>query len=307
MVHGQAITLKQLRALAAIVREGNFAAAAAALGVTGPAISTQLRTLEANLGVELLTRGATGKVALTGYGREVLQAAHQVEGALSLCIEKVTALRDGLEGHVALGVVSTGKYFAPGLVARTREALPRLRIGLRIGNRGEIIAALADGSVELAIMGRPPREPRVEADPLGAHPHVLIAAPGHPLAAACDVSPEALLAETFLAREPGSGTRILMATFLESLGGRGDSAIEMGSNETIKQAVMAGLGIALISAHAVVAEVGSGRLALIRFPGLPIMRQWFLVRRHDAPLAPAAERLRAFICGLGGSFLPQIP
>lgn len=308
MIHADAVTLKQLRALAAIVRSGNFSAAAEALRVTGPAVSTQLRALEANLGTRLLERGPNGRVSLTPAGEEVLAAATQVESALSLCLEKVNALNSGLQGHVSMGVVSTGKYFAPRLVAQVRAELPSIRIGLRIGNRGEIIQALSNREIEIAIMGRPPREPAVEADPLGDHPHLLIAPPDHPLVGACDISPDALLAQTFLTRELGSGTRILMERFLDRFGGgRVYEQIEMGSNETIKQAVMAGLGIAVISAHTVTAELEAGRLATIRVPGMPIMRKWFLVRRSDAPLPAAAARLREFILSLHGGYLPALP
>jgi len=308
MIHKNAITLKQLRSLAAIVKGGNLSAAAGLLHVTGPAVSTQLRALEANFSADLLRRGPDGKIAVSAEGETVLAVVEQIESALDLCYKRINALQSGKAGHVALGVVSTGKYFAPGLVALTRKALPDIEIGLQIGNRGEIVDALKSRRVDLAVMGRPPREPLVEADPLGANPHILIAPPDHPLARACDVSPDAVLDETFLCREPGSGTRILMERYLDGIGeGRPYEKIELGSNETVKQAVIAGLGIALISAHTVVAELESGRLATIPLQGLPIVRQWFLVHRRDAPLSPVCRHFRDFVVSLKGAFLPDLP
>jgi DNA-binding transcriptional LysR family regulator len=147
---------------------------------------------------------------------------------------------------------------------------------------------------------------------LGEHPYLLIAPPGHPLAGpgpgGCDISSEALLDETFLMREPGSGTRILTERLLDRIGeGRPYRSIELGSNETIKQAVIAGLGIAVISAHTVVAELETGRLDTIRAEGLPVLRRWFLIHRADTELTPAGEALRQFIGDLGPAFLPTIP
>lgn len=308
MIHEKSITLKQLRALAAIVRGGNLSAAAGLLNVTGPAVSTQLKLLEANFAAELMRRGPDGRIAVSAEGEAVLAAADQIEAALELCFRRVKALKAGKAGHVSLGVVSTGKYFAPGLVALARKALPEIEIGLTIGNRGEIIEALRSRRIDLAVMGRPPREPAVEADVLGDHPHILIAPPGHPLAAGGGVAPDAVLAETFLSREPGSGTRILMERYLDRIGGgRPYQMIELGSNETIKQAVIAGLGIALISAHTVVAELETGRLAAIPLDGLPIMRQWFLVRRSGESLSPVCGRFQEFVLGLNGAFLPHLP
>ena len=307
MIHEKAITLKQLRALAAIVRGGNLSAAADLLNVTGPAVSTQLKLLEANFDASLLRRGPDGRVRLNAEGETVLATIDQIENTLELCFKRVNALRSGKMGHVALGVVSTGKYIAPGLVAQMRKAWPEIEIALEIGNREEIIDALRSCRIDLAVMGRPPREPVVEAEILGPHPHILIAPPDHPLVTACDITPDALLGETFLCREPGSGTRILTERYLDRIGeGLTWDRIDLASNETIKQAVIAGLGIALISAHTVIAELETGRLATIPMEGLPIIRQWFLVHRAGEALTPASRQLHDQILDFGGSFLPGL-
>ncbi len=305
MDHLDAITLKQLRALAAIVRCGSLTAAADALHVTAPAVSTQLRSLEANVGSAVLLRGPSGTTALTPAGEELLAAAHAIETRLGLSRQRLKALAEGRSGHVALGVVSTAKYFAPGLVALARSEMPDVSIALRVGNREETIAALVAGETDLAVMGRPPLAPDVVAEPIGPNPHVLVVPPGHALLDG-EVTPARLAGETFLMREPGSGTRILTERFLdETLGGRLYDSVELGSNETIKQGVMARLGIAILSGHTVLGEVATGRLAVVQAQGLPIVRQWFVVRLGDRPVVPAAARLSRFIVENRASVLPD--
>lgn len=306
MDHLDAITLKQLRALAAIVRAGTLTAAADALNVTPPAVSTQLRTLEANVGGEVLSRGPDGKVALTPAGQEVLAAAHAIEARLAVSRARLKALAEGRSGHVSLGVVSTAKYFVPGLVALARDSMPDVSIALRVGNREETIASLLSGETDLAVMGRPPVAPDVVSEPIGPNPHVLVVPPAHRLLAR-PVTADRLGAETFLLREQGSGTRILTERFLdESLGGRPYDSVELGTNETIKQGVMAGLGVAILSGNTVLGEVTTGRLAVARAPGLPIVRQWFVVHLAGRPVATAATTLARFIVENRTRVLPDV-
>jgi DNA-binding transcriptional LysR family regulator len=308
MPHPKSITLKQLRALAAIVETGSITAAAGTLHVTPPAVSTQLKALEEGVCAQVLNRGPDGRISLTPVGRELLATVHKIETALSQCFARVDALRAGLAGYVSIGVVSTGKYFAPGLVARMKQRLPDIEIGLKVGNRGEIVDALGRGEIELAIMGRPPQEPPVEAEVLGEHPYIIILPTEHRLAHKPNVTADDLLQETFLGREQGSGTRILMRRYLDRIGeGRPYRMVEMGTNETIKQAVMAGLGIAVISAHTVVPELEAGRLVQLRMEGLPIVRHWYLVRRADSELSATGRAFHDFLIAAQGDYLPTLP
>ncbi len=242
---------------------------------------------------------------LTDEGAVVLEAAGRIEAELDICLKSVTAIRDGFAGLVRLGVVSTGKYFAPALVAHLKEAFPAIKVELTVGNRGQIIEALDYRQIQLAIMGRPPRSPANTAEPVGPHPHVFIAPPGHRLARG-KVAPSDLLGETIIEREQGSGTRILLSRFMDRIGrGAPYDTMSMSSNETIKQAVIAGLGVALISQHTVVEELHGGRLVTLDMPGLPIERAWYLLHRSDSDLSAAAQKIRAHIAGMKGSFLPK--
>jgi LysR family transcriptional regulator for metE and metH len=155
-------------------------------------------------------------------------------------------------------------------------------------------------------MGRAPEEVPVERAVIGEHPHVVIAAPDHRLAAARGLHLTALAGETFLLREAGSGTRELLRTLLAADGLDPGLGMEMGSNETIKQAVMAGMGIALLSAHTVAAELADGRLVALDLGGLPVLRQWFVVRNRDKRLLPAAQALWDHLVTHGAEYLPEV-
>lgn len=308
MIRSDAITLKQLRALIAVSRAGSMTGAGAALSLTTPAIHSQIKGLEAAVAAPLVRRAADGAGSeLTAAGRELLEAAMRIEGVLSQAAANLAAVQRGEMGRVVLGVVSTAKYFAPRLVRMLRDSHPEIEVALQIGNRDWVMAELERESFDLAIMGRPPRYPAVVADPIGPHPHGIVAAPDHPLAARAEVTAEDLLDQTFLVREDGSGTRILMTRYLDRIGeGRMPPLVEMGTNETIKQAVMAGLGIAFLSLHTVTDERASGRLVTLRAPGLPLLRHWFLVRPADMPERAVTERLRSEIMSLNGRFLPEV-
>ena len=307
MARFESITLKQLRALHAVAEHGSITAAAEILSLTPPAVHTQLRTLEQNLDCTLLDRSSSGGAQLTNEGRAVLDANVTIESALEICAKKLKAYKEGRSGLVLLGVVSTGKYFAPRLVAQLRDAFPDIEVSLKVSNRDGIITALQQRSIELAIMGRPPRSPAVYSEPIGEHPHVMIAAPNHPLAGQRGIAPQALLDQTFIAREQGSGTRILMTRYLDRIGGGTPyRLIEMDSNETIKQAVMAGLGIAMISQHTVSEELRSGRLVALDADTLPIRRQWYLLHRSDLNLSPTLQSVFGHISAEKGAFLPQL-
>lgn len=300
------ITLKQLRAVDAVFKYKSITQAAEAVGLTPPAVHSQIRALEEILGCPLIVKTAKSGMKLTAEGQLIRQANIDIESSLNSCLLHVDALKRGMAGAVTLGVVSTGKYYAPSLVAGLKKSFPNIDVILKIGNRNDIVDALHRRAVDLVIMGRPPRSPLVNARAIGVHPHVIIAASDHPLAGRSPVSPQELLNEVIISRERGSGTRILMTRYLDRIGeGTPYETLVMDSNETIKQAVMAGLGIALISQHTVTEELKSGRLVAIKSSELPINRQWYLLHRADFQLSPAMESVWNFICKNSEQFFPR--
>lgn len=298
------LTLRQLRAVARISTDGKVVSAAKNLGLTPPAVTLQIQAVEEELGMTLFDRLPEG-MRPTAAGLAAIEAARAIEEQLLLLSDRIAALKGLTRGHLRLGVVSTAKYFAPRIIAAFGREHPGLEIDLKVGNRAEIIEALGGHAVDIALMGRPPRDVQVRAQVFGDHPLVIIAPPDYPLAGVREVPCERIAAEKFLLREPGSGTRISLEIFFSGVAAKLDNiGVEMGSNETIKQAVMAGLGVAFLSAHTIEAEVQSGRLVILDVEGTPIRRQWFAVARAERSETPAMAAFSAFLGKKGAQFLP---
>jgi LysR family transcriptional regulator, low CO2-responsive transcriptional regulator len=300
------VTLRQLRTFTTALRAGSFSAAAEALHITPPAVTVQMRQLETLAGMPLLERTSDG-LKSTDAGREIATAALRIEATLAECGDALASLRGLDSGRVAVGVVSTAKYFAPQVLGAFARAHPGVEIRLEVGNRAAILAALEANTLDLALTGWPPRKLAVQKAAVGDHPHIIIARPDHVHANQRQVGAAALAAETFLVREPGSGTRLLMERLFADARVKPRIGMEMGSNETIKQAVIAGLGIAFISAHTVAVELADGRLVALDVVGLPVMRTWYIVNLAKKRLLPSAAALRQFMISEGHAFLPPFP
>lgn len=301
------LTRKQLRALAATVERGSVSGAATVLHVTPPAVSVQLKLLEELVGAPLFRRAGDTPFAPTEIGQELLAMAQDLDRLAVRTADRIAALKAGAAGSLVFGVVSTAKYFAPTMVAAFQRECPGVRVTLSVGNREDIIRGLERNEYDLTLMGRPPAHIEADSATLGDHPYILIAPPDHRLAGDPDILAEDLLQERFLAREEGSGTRALMERFLERIGGgRIFEVVEMGTNETIKQSVMAGLGIAIISAHTCLTEIADGHLVALQVAGLPLVRQWFLLNRADRGLSTAAQKFRDFVLERRSKLLPKL-
>jgi DNA-binding transcriptional LysR family regulator len=299
------LSLKQIETVQAIAAAGSLVQAAARLNMTPAALTARVKGLEDAIALKLFDRMSTG-MRLTKAGEAALEASRGVERAMRDFADAMLAIGTGEGGRLFVGATSTAKYFAPRLIAAFAGSRPKLDLRILIGNRDATIEALRSGEVEIALSGRPPRDMPVETFPVGPHPFVLIAPPEHRFAGAKDLGRGDLAGEAFLFRETGSGTRSLFDDFI------GDTRIkpvqmrmELGSNETIKQAVMAGFGIALISAHTIAAEIASGRLVCLDVEALPMVRHWYVVNRSDRALSPAARAFRDFAVAQGSKFLPS--
>lgn len=298
------ITLRHLRIISAIHSEGKIINAAKALGLTGPAVTLQLQQVEEEAGIQLFERASQG-MRPTDAGFAFIEAAHAIDERLRLLQEEIDAIKGIRKGHLIVGAVSTAKYFAPQIIAGFKREFPDIELRLVIGNRAETIAKLKDHVLDIALMGRPPPDLPVEARVFGDHPLIIAAAPDHPLAQARDITKARIAKEHFIVREPGSGTRMSFERFLGDIPGRLEQpGTEMDSNETIKQAVMAGLGVAFISAHTIAFEVQAGRLSVLDVIGMPIRRQWYSVVRSDRVVTPAIGAFCTFLARKGAAFLP---
>lgn len=288
------VTLRQLKVFESVARHLSFSRAAEELHLTQPAVSMQVKQLEEQAGLPL-TEMVGKKVYLTQAGEEVARHARRIAQQLREAEESLDALKGVRGGRLSIGVISTAKYFAPRLLAEFRRRQPGIEINLSVNNRETVVRQLADNEIDLAIMGQPPQEFATVAQAFADHPLVIVAAPDHPLAGGKKIVGAQLNGETFLIREPGSGTRAAMERFFAEAGISPSHLLELGNNETVKQAVMAGLGIAFISSHAVSLECEVGRLVKLPVAGTPVIRRWFVVHRAEKALLPVAENFREFL------------
>ncbi len=298
------VTLRQLRVFATVARCLSFTAAARELHLTQPAVSMQVKELEQACGLPLFER--LGKrVQLTEAGVELARGCAEIQLQLQQTQEVLDAMLGLKRGLLKLGAVSTAKYFTPSLLAEFSQRYPDITIRFTIGNREQMIRQMADNETDLLIMGRPPRELETIAASFAPHPLVVIAAPGHPLAQRTRIPLARLQQENFLIREPGSGTRAAMEKLCSANGIEYSASMEISSNETIKQAVIAGMGISLISAHTVGLELATGRLVVLNVSGLPIVRDWYVMHLKHKTLSPVAATFREFLLERGSAIIAE--
>ncbi|TAM47224.1 MAG: LysR family transcriptional regulator [Gammaproteobacteria bacterium] len=293
-------TLRQLDILEAVARCGNFSRASAELHLTQPAVSMQIKQLERALGLPLFEH--IGKSThLTAAGKETLETCRAINREL-VNLEHTLAGLQGLKGGtLTVSVVSTASYFTAKLIALFRQAHPDVRISLNAVNREMLLRQLAENSIDLALMGRPPEGHDLQAQPFMDNPLVVIAASNHPLAGKRNIPLARLAEEPFVGREPGSGTRSAVEQFFESNGLTLKVAMEMNKNEAIKQAVEAGLGVGVVSLHG---ELATRHLRVLDVQGFPLRRQWYLVQRQGKRLSPAAQAFVQFVLKEAGRVAP---
>lgn len=300
------LTLRQLQIIEAVSRLNKVNLAAAELSLTGPAVTLQLKQIETVLEEKIFDRTKDGLFP-TEFGNEAIKTARSVRSEILDLEEKLNALRGLGMGTLRLGVVSTGKYFAPMLMSAFSKLHPEIKLELHVGNRVNIIKRLQNLEIDLALMGRPPKDYPVRTLMFGDHPFVFIANSGHPLSTKLDISKEEIAKEVFIVRERGSGSRHTLELFLNEIPGRTEHlGFEMDSNETIKQAVIAGLGISFISGHTIEQELKLKRLVILDVNGTPIRRQWFSISRKDRSKTPSMEAFEAFLIRSGSRYLPVI-
>ncbi len=296
------LTFRQLRVFEAVARHLSFSRAAEELFLTQPAVSMQVKQLEESVGLPLVEQ--TGKrIRLTEAGTLMAQTARRLAGELRQADDALAALKGLESGSLTVAVVSTAIYFAPHLVARFVASHPGIKVRLLDANREQVLRLLGESAVELAVMGEPPEGSRLDAAYFADHPLGIVAAPGHRLVSQPRVEAAALAGEVFVLREAGSGTRRTMERFFAAAGVGVAAGMEMSSNEAVKQAVMAGLGLGFLSLHTVGLELSTGRLRVLDVRDLPVRRRWNLCARRDRLLSPAALAFRRFVADRGAALL----
>ncbi len=289
------MTLHQLRIFLAVARHNSYSRAADELHLTQPAVSAQVRELERGLDATFFERvGRT--IVLTEAGKELhsyAQKACALIDEAKLVMEELDELK---RGRIALAAVTTaGAYVLPSLLEAFRQRHPGITVSLEVANRATVQRRLFQNEVDLIVMGRAPEALPHVAEPFLADELVLIASSAHPLAKVKKIAVERLAQELFIAREVGSGTRLNADEFFRQQGVTLSVGLELGDNSAVKEAVAAGLGIALLSRHAIRMEVTLGRLVVLDVKGLPLRRQWYVVHRQNKRLSRAATAFKAFL------------
>lgn len=297
------MTFRQLQVFAEVARLGSMSRAAASLHLTPPAVSMQIKEVESQVGLPLFDRQGR-QVSLSTAGEYFLVHARKLLANLKEADDAMARFKRLEHGLLTIGIVSTAKYFVPHLLARFHEEHAGIDVKLRVvGNREQLVALMRAAEVDLAVMGRPPKELATRAEAFAAHPMVFVASPQHPLVGVGHAPPTVLQGQTMIVREQGSGTRAAMEAFLAAHRVEPHITMEMSSNETIKQAVIAGMGLSFLSLHTIGLELRSGLLRLLDIDGTPLMRTWNVVHLQSRVLSPAAEAFRYFIIEHGEDFL----
>jgi DNA-binding transcriptional LysR family regulator len=289
------ISLHQLSVFRAVARQQSFTRAARELYISQPAVSAHVRELERLYGIELFEQVGRG-VQLTEAGR-LLEA--YADRLLALVEESRRAIDElkGLErGHLSVGASTIpGAYFLPAALARFKEQHPGVSVELRIDDTHQTLGMLRRGEVELAVVGEIQEETGLHRRPYRSDDLVLVTACSHRWAQHGLREAAELADEPFILREQGSSTRENAEALLRRLGIAPHIAMEWGSTEAIKKAVEAGLGVSILSSHAVALEVACGRLSVIRHPGLACRRQFHIVMPADRRLSPVARAFQELL------------
>ena len=288
------LTLRQLQVFESAATHLNFSLAAKQLYLSQPAVSMQIKQLEENIGLPLFEQMGK-KVFLTEAGRELFHNSRNISQQLA-DMEAVFDEMKGLgKGKFTLSVVNTANYFTPQLLARFCQRYPNINVNLHVANRDAVLKQLADNSTDLAIMGQPPDDLDISAESFLDNPLVVIAAANHPLAKLKRVKFARLAAETFLSREQGSGTRGAMERVFAQHKIQPHISMEMETNEAIKQAVQAGMGLGILSLHSIELELETKRLAMLNVEHFPLLRHWFVAHRSNKRLSSAALAFKEFL------------
>jgi DNA-binding transcriptional LysR family regulator len=294
MIHRVSITLTQLRSFLAVIRSGSVTAAADELIVTQPSVSAAITALSGELGTPLLERDGRG-VRPTPAGHAFAPYAGDVIGLLDKGRQAANEAAAAGERALRIAAVTTAaESFVPALMRAFSIAHPEVRLGLSVGNRGQVLDRLATHQADVAFGGRPPGDERIDARPFRANELLLIGAPDDPLAGGAPVSPSQLAGRTWLLREPDSGTRSANEEFLSAYGLQGET-LTVGSNGAIRQAARIGLGISFLSADAVGWDVEAGLLGVIPVDPAPAPRAWHVMRLAVGPPRPIVDDFVAFV------------
>lgn len=297
-------TFHQLKVFETAARHGSFTRAAEELFLTQPTVSMQIKQLTKTVGLPLFEQ--VGKrLYLTDAGRELYATCLEIFNKLSEFEMKVAELKGMKQGRLRLATISTTKYFVPRLLGPFCQLYPGIDISLEVTNHERILERLSDNLDDLYILSQPPEDFDINCYPFVENPLVVLAPRHHPLVQQKNIPLSRLDGEPFIMREPGSGTRQAVQKLFDEHKISVKVRLELGSNEAIKQAIVGGLGISVLSVHTLALEGKNGPLAILDVEGFPIERYWYIVYPASKQLSVIARTFLEYLQNEGKSIAQQ--
>lgn len=287
-------TFRQMQIFEAVVRLGSFTRAAEELFLTQPTVSTQLKKLTDVMEIPLLDQSGR-QLKPTEAGEELYRSVRRIFDSLSDLDMRIASLKGLRCGRLRLGVITTAKYFTPEILGDFCRQFPGVDVTLKVTNRDSIFERIQNNEDDIYILGQPPeKDLNLKSYPFAPNPLVVMAARNHPLTKESNISIERLAQEPFISREVGSGIRDTSMRLFSEHGLTPNVRMELGSNEAIKHAVVAGLGVAVLSLHTLVLEGAAGPVDVLDVEGFPIERKWYLAHSNDKELSLIASTFLEF-------------
>jgi DNA-binding transcriptional LysR family regulator len=281
------ITFRQLKVFLALTEHGSITAAASACHITQPTVSMQMKALSDAIGLPLYEQ--IGKrLYLTAAGEVLADSARRMEEELAHLQQSINALQGHTRGRLRVAVASTAKYFVPRMLGSFCRQYPEIELAFEVLNRDGVVQRLRRNADDLYIMSIPPDDMELERQAFLENPLVVIAPLGHPLAQASHILRSELGQQLFVLREAGAGTRLACNAYFAKYNFQPKVRLELGSNEAIKQAVAGGLGLAIISTHALQNDPASEGLCVLPVQDFPIHSNWWILYPQGKRLSPIA-------------------
>jgi len=298
------LTLRQLQIFEAVARNLSFTKASTELHLSQPAVSMQVKLLEEAANTSMFER--VGKtLQLTEAGQLMLRHCIAFRRQMLELQDEMAHLKGAELGTLRLAVPGTANAFVALFVAEFCHQHPRVGFNLSIANRAGLLKHLAENDTDLIIMGEPPANLNLVGERFMDNPLVIIAAPEHPLARRKrQIAFDQLIRHDFVVREQGSGTRIAMERFCAARNVTLQTTMEVSTNESLKQAVAAGLGLGIVSIHTLELELAMNKVVVVNAEAFPIMRMWYLVRHEAKELPPVAAAFQEFVLANGQALWP---
>ncbi|HAJ92031.1 MAG TPA: LysR family transcriptional regulator [Gammaproteobacteria bacterium] len=297
------ISLRQLQIFEAVARLLSYTRAAQELFLSQPTVSMQVKKLESDIGLAL-TEQIGKKVSLTEAGHALYQAARDILGTLGRLEMQIDNQKGLRTGQLRIAVVTTANYFMPRLLGKFRQAYPGIKLSLEVTNREHILERMANNLDDFYLIGKPPESSELEFQPYLANPMVVVAPADHKFANKKAVPLSDIADEYFIMREKGSGTRIAVEQKFADAGIDLKVAMELGSNESIKQGITGGLGLAVLSLHTLTSG-DMNELTVLNVQGFPISWQWFIGHPRGKRLSIVARTFIDYMYEEGSSLLPE--